>query len=309
GALVGAFVENVGGVDFVWLLDDGMHNDGQAGDGIYGWPYSLTSHGGSYGVRIIAAFFDPANPDVVLVREWNGGFWILGPQEEGQDLDDDGLPDDWERRCDLDTKRDDSQDDPDRDGLTNIHELNIGTSPCQPDTDRGGELDGSEVIGQRNPLWPDDDLVRPIGHVELRPLDQRVWVTWNKPTSYTRMWVYVSTSPDELGRPYDMGQTGDYMVPNLVNGQTYYFILQGESNGAQGAYSDQYMAIPKQDPVPPQGVFQIGGPNVSDDGDTAFSWNVTLLIDATDQINYEGPASHSASHGLVNPQFKGLLQA
>jgi len=196
-----------------------------------------------------------------------------------------------------------------RDGLTNIEELNLGTSPCQPDTDRGGELDGSEIIGQRNPLWPDDDLVRPIGHVELRPLDQRVWVTWNKPTSYTRMWVYVSTSPDELGRPYDMGQTGDYMVPNLVNGQTYYFILQGESNGAQGAYSDQYMAVPKQDPVPPQGVFQIGGPNVSDDGDTAFSWNVTLLIDATDQINYEGPASHSASHGLVNPQFKGLLQA
>ncbi|MCJ7659478.1 MAG: VWA domain-containing protein [Anaerolineales bacterium] len=309
GALVGAFVENEGGEDFVWLLDDGMHNDGQAGDGIYGWPYSLTAHGGSYGVRIIAAFFDPANPAAVLVREWNGGFWILGPQEVGQDLDKDGMPDDWERRCDLDTKSNDSQEDPDRDGLINFDELNLGTSPCQPDTDRGGELDGSEVSGQRNPLWPDDDLVLPIGHVELRPLDQQVWVNWNKPLSYTRMLVYVSTSPDQLGRPIDMGQTGTYIVPNLVNGQTYYFILQGEINGAKGAYSDQYMAIPKEDPVPPQGAFQIGGPNVSDGGDTALSRNVTLLIDATDQLNYEGPASHSVSHDLVNPQFEGLLQA
>jgi hypothetical protein len=106
-----------------------------------------------------------------------------------------------------------------------------------------------------------------------------------------------------------MGQKGTFIVPNLVNGLTYYFILQGESNGAQGAYSDQYMAVPKEDPVPPQGAFQIGGPNVSDDGDTASSRNVTLLIDATDQLNYEGPASHSASHDLLNPQFKGLLQA
>ncbi len=55
GALVAAFVSNEGGLDGpIFLLDDGSHNDGGANDGIYGFPYSLTDHGGSYGVRIVA---------------------------------------------------------------------------------------------------------------------------------------------------------------------------------------------------------------------------------------------------------------
>ena len=58
---------------------------GGAGDGIYGFPYSLTEHGGSYGVRIVALFPNPADPNENLFREWNGGFWIKGPQDRVPD--------------------------------------------------------------------------------------------------------------------------------------------------------------------------------------------------------------------------------
>lgn len=308
GATVVAVVENKGGTDFLLLLDDGEHNDGSANDGIYGWPYSLTSHGGSYGVRIVTLFPNPANPSDLLIREWSGGFWILGPEDDGQDQDDDGMPDDWEKRCDLDTTRNDAKEDPDKDGLINIRELDLGTSPCHPDTDRGGEMDGSEVNGGRNPLWPDDDLVRTVGHVEIRPLNREVWVNWTRPISYTKMWGWVSTTQGELGKKFDMGQKGTFTITNLINDQTYWLTLQGEgSNGAMGAYSDPYEVTPKEDPVPPQGGFMIGGPNVIDGGDTATSRSVTLLVDATDESVFEGPASHSLPHDWLRPEFKGLL--
>ncbi len=97
GALVGAIIANEGGTDGTLLLDDGNHNDGAADDGIYGFPYSLTDHGGSYAVRIIAFVPNPADPGETLAREWNGGFWIDGPQEEVEytgDSDKDNMPDD-----------------------------------------------------------------------------------------------------------------------------------------------------------------------------------------------------------------------
>ncbi len=69
---------------------------------------------------------NPANPTEQLFREWNGGFWIDGPQDDVQyegDTDKDGMPDDWERRCNLIVGEDDSTGDKDLDGLPNIDEL------------------------------------------------------------------------------------------------------------------------------------------------------------------------------------------
>ena len=67
------------------------------------------------------------------------------------------MPSEWENKypC-LDPRRYDGKDDPDKDGLVSREEFERGTNPCRPDTDRGGEMDGSEVHNQRNPLWPDD---------------------------------------------------------------------------------------------------------------------------------------------------------
>jgi hypothetical protein len=47
GATVATAIANEGGTDFTLLLDDGNNHDRAAGDGIYGFPYSLTQHGGS----------------------------------------------------------------------------------------------------------------------------------------------------------------------------------------------------------------------------------------------------------------------
>jgi hypothetical protein len=318
GATVTATIANEGGTDVMVLRDDGNNHDGAAGDGIYGFPYSLTEHGGSYGVRIVAEFPNPADPKELLFREWNGGFWIDGPQDEGPyegDKDKDGMPDDWERRCKLIVGEDDSQADNDRDGLSNIRELGVGTSPCQADTDRGGEQDGSEVEAGRKPLWAADDKAFNVRGITLRPLSERVAIGWSqRADTHSNVRVCVSKAAGELGECQDMGTRGDFVLPGLSNGQPYTLTLYGEGEGgAQGAYSDQMAVTPKEDPIPPQGAFFIGGSNVTDGGDVATSRAVVLFVDAVDtDSEVDGPAgfgSHSVPHGLVGPQHAGMFVA
>jgi hypothetical protein len=100
------------------------------------------------------------------------------------DLDNDGLPDDWESRFSdggaFSLTRDDAEGDPDGDGLANREEFEngthplladtdgdgltdreelfvYGTNPLIADTDGGGWPDGREVSAGLNPLNPDDD--------------------------------------------------------------------------------------------------------------------------------------------------------
>ena len=91
------------------------------------------------------------------------------------DMDQDGMPDDWETVVGLDATLDDSQLDPDQDGLANIDEYGargapflsgymlVCGDPLDPDTDNGGEPDGSEIAAGRNPSNPLDDVV-PASH-------------------------------------------------------------------------------------------------------------------------------------------------
>ena len=92
------------------------------------------------------------------------------------------MEDGWELAHNLDITIDDSDKDPDSDGLSNLkeyeklthpkkidtdedglsdgQEVNIHkTNPLLPDTDNGGEKDGSEVFALRNPLDSDDDAL------------------------------------------------------------------------------------------------------------------------------------------------------
>lgn len=100
------------------------------------------------------------------------------------DLDQDGLPDEWESRFSeggaFSLTRNDADGDPDGDGLTNRREYETGGHPLESDTDRdgltdwdeverfgthpviadtdgGGWSDGAEVAAGLNPLNPDDD--------------------------------------------------------------------------------------------------------------------------------------------------------
>ena len=71
------------------------------------------------------------------------------------DLDRDGLPDDWEMIHGLDINGDRDAD-PDADGLSNVEELVLGTSPTDADTDGDGASDGDEYEAQTDPLQPSE---------------------------------------------------------------------------------------------------------------------------------------------------------
>ena len=111
-----------------------------------------------------------------------------------------------------------------------------------------------------------------------------------------------------------MGNKGDFILSRLKNEQPYYITLYGEGKeGARGVYSDQMSVTPAEDPIPPQGAFFIGGPNVTRGGDVAVAREVKLFVDAIDtDSEFDGPAgmgSHSVPHGLVSEQVAGMFVA
>jgi hypothetical protein len=91
---------------------------------------------GYYMLFIVDANGVPSVADILLI---------------GDDSDNDGLPDAWERNF-LGTLGSGASDDPDGDGLTNAEELAAGTNPFVADTDGDGYADGAELAASSNPL-------------------------------------------------------------------------------------------------------------------------------------------------------------
>ena len=86
-----------------------------------------------------------------------------------QDRDGDGLPDAYETRNGLNPNDPgDANTDLDGDGLTQLQEYNLGTSPRVADTDGDGVDDGAEVARGTQPLRPDTDGDGLLDGEELR---------------------------------------------------------------------------------------------------------------------------------------------
>jgi len=296
GANVVATVARPEGTDWVSLQDDGNHGDGKASDGIYGGKYTKTTVGGVYNVRIVATWKDATSGEWES-REWIGGVWVDGP--EFDDRDKDGMPDEWERRCNLDTSRNDAQEDVDDDWLSNIVEFWHGTSPCNPDTDGGGEMDGSEVEFGRDPLDPSDDAVNPVGHVRLRPYNGALVVSWPRARDYSHMLLFVSDDPAETGDGQEIEPTGVFTLTRVINDRPYWVRLAGVRDGVQTALTPAGVVTPKADPDPPSGYVVI-----NDDDEWTLSRDVLLALDATD-VPLEGMADSSNS-GLGNALSKEI---
>jgi hypothetical protein len=189
------------------------------------------------------------------------------------------MPDPWEVRCKLNPNDpNDARGDLDLDGLTNLEELQHGTSPCDPDTDNGGEGDGSEVRHGRNPLDPTDDKVIELGKWNVRPLNAKIQVGWSQP--FSRTTVYVSTDPGQLGTGHDFNaDQRNPIIDGLVNDTTYYVRIQGHTADGDGPPSQPEAVTPKADPDAPAGAVLI-----EDGAERTTSKHVVLSISSTDQV-------------------------
>ena len=91
------------------------------------------------------------------------------------DTDDDTMPDGWEISHDLDPVHDDTEADPDDDGLVNRQEYVWGTDPHDADTDGDTFTDGDEVAHGSDPLVNDDAPEPWLTSITIEPQDAHVW--------------------------------------------------------------------------------------------------------------------------------------
>ena len=315
GLAVVATIENPdGSSNRLSLYDDGGHEDGLAGDGIYGNLYTRTffySNGGvpdfegppsgengSYNVTV--AVSGESNYGEKFRRYANRSFQVFefNTKTDGAgcnpDQDGDGLPDRWEDLYGLNkANAADANQDPDHDGLKNKDEFYYGTLPLAADTDLGGEADGTEVTNGRDPLFDQDDLLPPI--VDYGIVTERTCIPVHEPRpntnilhfpvnpSYKVMEIW-RTTPGSLGYKriaqvnLSTSPSGVYYDRKLTNGKkySYYLVARGES-GAKTARTAVFSGTPKADPLPPKGWVLINRGATRTD-----SLNVRLLLDNSD---------------------------
>jgi hypothetical protein len=313
GPIRGAEVEAVikhpdGSTILLPLLDDGSHGDGAAADGVYANKYTRTTdfayggladgpngspnvvqQRGSYAVQVTARGVDSQGQKVTRIRK--GAFNVSEVRDSSPpvDADGDGMPTRYEvlHSC-LKPAGDDRGADPDFDELKNEEEWKLGTDPCSPDTDRGGESDRSELGRGANPFDLRDDALPRPAHVEvidwkpdhqdpapeLRP--EQNLLRFPIHPAYALMRVLRSTSPNgpfvEVARFDPKPTRGLYYDTGLTNDVTYYYQLQAlDLNGRGSAPSVTFSGTPRKEPVPPLGWVSVeGGAAI------ATSNNVTL---------------------------------
>ena len=282
-----------GNVNTLRLFDDGHHNDGLANDGIYANATTRTPWYSSGGVPDF-----PLSPPTGLWGSYNVEVTAIGTSNYGEafersrtrafqvfefvdsecfpDLDGDELPDRWEALYGLDsTDPLDGELDPDNDGLKSKDEFWLGTKPNDPDTDRGGESDGSEVNNGRDPLYTSDDKLPAILDFGIaadrtdvpihEPVPRTLLLHFPVAEQYTRMHIYrrdpstplfalhdtVDLAADDMGVYYDREL-------NPGDQYDYYLIAEGLS-GARTAPTEVFKGVAKVDPLPPKGWVKING--------------------------------------------------
>ena len=287
----------------VVLHDDGLHGDGEMDDGVYGGVYHVTAQGdppppddtpvegeapngvGSYMVTAIGVSDD-------LRREAQGSCALTECADENGNR----LPDCWEKEHEVE----DPEGDPDKDGLVTYCEFIQGTDPNDPDSDNGGESDGSEVKGcqlnpqGQNPHDPADDRVGGLGSVHVRPelLDLKavIVIRWGplllgelRGVDIYRRLAIAERAPAADWEPLAMNVEGfEFVDETVVSGETYQYLLvphgEGTGGAATGAAEASGPVTASDDPYPPGGSVLINGGAAETD-----SLMVTLTLSADDQ--------------------------
>ncbi|MEL7448605.1 MAG: choice-of-anchor X domain-containing protein [Pseudomonadota bacterium] len=270
------------------LFDDGAHGDGQPGDGVYANFYTRTTQAaqvflpdipglgtnGSYGIVVRASGKDNRGQTFNRIRK--GAFSVFESEDPSPDNDDDGMPNLFEdlHAC-IDRDDHDVDQDSDGDGLSNGDEWNLGLNPCNPDTDRGGESDWSEVVRGANPFDPGDDALPIPRDVEVinwqldhlyfgdkQPIPEANLIRYPVSSAYRNIRLLRSTSangPFALVATFNAKSNGGlYHDSGLQNGVEYFYKVQADNlNGSLSVPSHVFSGTPKADPLPPIGSVRI----------------------------------------------------
>lgn len=340
GLKLEARIENPdGSVNRLSLYDDGLHDNGIEGDGIYGNRYTRTPFfsrggqpdfpglpGGQWGGYTVHVFAEGRNNlgdrfERFVTRffqvyefEDNGQFKVCDP-----DTDNDGLPDRWELLYGLNpADASDAGLDPDVDGLNNKDEFHYGTLPLNPDTDGGGEADGSEVAARRDPLYDKDDLlpaivdygiVTHVFHVPIHePQPNTLILHFPVNPAYRSMEIWRfdwGTASWQLHDRVDLrvDPSGVYYDHGLANDVAYFYALVAEGpSGARTPATMWFGGVAKADPVPPEGTIQI---NNNDPFTT--SRNVTVQCNASGDTKEVMLSENPAFTGVAYQPFVPVL--
>jgi hypothetical protein len=146
------------------------------------------------------------------------------------------------------------------DGLLNEDEYYYGTDPNNPDTDGGGESDGSEINRQvpKNPLNPADDTAKRPAFLKVLPLSEMVRLLYDYNAGQTPCAsVRLFRSMTGQAGPFSLLVTetppdGEYTdkVPNGT--KVTYRSICDYSDGSSSAYVESPTAAPSLDPYPPE---------------------------------------------------------
>jgi len=284
GATVKATVARTGEV--ITLFDDGNHGDGATNDGFYGGLLKNTHAAGGYSVVI------DANGTSQLLGAFNRRARISFFMNSAPDSDNDKLPDWWEAGC-TDPNTPDRDGDPDQDGLNNAAEFANQTNPCDPDTDDGGEGDGSEVTRGNDPRDPRDDFNRPP-LIKAWPGTGKVTLKLSTSDVSPNLTIYRATSPTgTFGLVASDVMTGTWVDTGVTNGVLYCYRATAAGRAVSGP-SNISCATPNADPHPPHGELTLPRQTVE-----PTPRLVTLLLVAEDNPDTE---EHPAFDGeLLDP--------
>ncbi|KKM85497.1 hypothetical protein LCGC14_1288440 [marine sediment metagenome] len=311
------------GIEFrIPLYDDGNHGDGMPSDGIYGNVYTATSEEGSYQFMINAT--GENNEGRKFTRIKTGAFymyqyeWELREQRYYKtllvpDTDGDGLPDHWEIFYGLDplnaTGIHGALGNPDWDLLYNKDEFFHGTNPRNPDTDSGGQADGSEVYYELNPLDPSDDTISKFPPIQIIPGNNFVQLIMPNSTTvpYDFLWIYRTINPNFGFTFLNYSSYSDFESYNdttVTNYQTYYYKVLGMmSSFFNISVSNTYKAIPKLNVLAPEACVIIN------DGNKTTKTNLVTVKVKVSQNDESTTLANAPTHMRIGQNALTALNA